>query len=81
MLPLRFCLSAALLIALFGLLSGCGSQPAGNTAALSKLEPHTIGKRGGKLSYRVTTEPTTFNYMLAGDESTIVASFFTISLP
>ena len=59
---------------------GCGPQPpAANSSAGAKVEPRTTGKRGGKLTYRITQPPETFNYMMAKDEPSIVTSFFTIT--
>jgi len=35
-----------------------------------------IGKRGGALSYRVATAPTTFNYLQARDEPSVIVAFY-----
>lgn len=62
------------------LIIGCGQMPpAANSAPTAKIEPQTTGTRGGKLTYRLTTAPKTFNYLLAADEYSIVGAFFTIT--
>ena len=45
----------------------CGSPP--QPGAL------TTGTRGGTLNYRLSSPPSSFNYVMAADESTMVASF------
>lgn len=63
-------------------LAGCGapqnnSAPAGNAAASANaVEPRTDGTQGGTLTARLTAAPKTLNYVLAGDESSIVASLY-----
>lgn len=61
------------------LFTGCGQPPVGNSSPGTKIEPKTTGTRGGKLTYRLTVAPKTFNYMLAADEASIVAAFVTIT--
>src|SRR5262249_31286167 len=34
------------------------------------------GRRGGKIIYRVSSAPTTFNYLLAGDENSLIVAFY-----
>jgi|CXWL01.1.fsa_nt_gi peptide/nickel transport system substrate-binding protein len=74
-------ISITLSIILFGLfLVGCGQQPPASTSSTgSKVEPKTAGTRGGKLTYRLTAAPKTFNYLLAADEPTIVASLYMLT--
>jgi len=60
-------------------LAACGQAPPANSTPGTKLDQKTNGTRGGKLTYRLTTAPETFNYLLAKDEYTIVAAFFTIT--
>jgi len=73
-----FLTGSFLLFCLF--LAGCGPVPSGNAPQpAATIEPKTTGTRGGTLSYRLTTAPKTFNYMLAADEYSIVAGFFTIT--
>lgn len=38
--------------------------------------PAKTGTRGGMLTYRMSSPPTTFNYLMAADEPTVIASFF-----
>src|SRR5688572_6507879 len=71
---LTFCLLLA------GLLAGCGGRPPANSSNdPAKLEPRTAGTRGGHLTYRVTAAPKTFNYLLAEDEASFLAAFFTLT--
>jgi peptide/nickel transport system substrate-binding protein len=72
-------LLAAVLLAL--LASACQqTPPASNTAGGGGAEKlpsaPVVGTRGGSLTYRITSPPKTFNYMLAADEPTIYVSFF-----
>ena len=57
---------------------GCGapSKPATNTVNGTKFEAHANGTRGGKLTYRLTSAPSTLNYLMAKDEAGLTASFF-----
>jgi peptide/nickel transport system substrate-binding protein len=64
--------------------AGCGapqtSPPPANTASNSAaVEPRTDGTQGGTLTARLTAAPKTLNYLLAGDESSIVASLYTLT--
>lgn len=34
------------------------------------------GQRGGEISYRVSSPPTTFNYLLPGDENSLIVAFY-----
>lgn len=61
------------------LLFGCGQERSANVATASRVEARTNGVRGGKLNYRLTSAPKTFNYLLAADEATIVTSFFMLT--
>jgi peptide/nickel transport system substrate-binding protein len=66
-------LSVALLAA------ACG--PAGPTPANSS-SPDTergVGKRGGSITYRFSSPPRTFNYLLAEDEASIILTFFLLN--
>ena len=61
-------------------LFSCRQLPSSNTTTgTAKPEQRTIGARGGKLVYRVSSPPKTFNYLLANDESSIVTAFFLIN--
>ncbi len=65
---------------LLPLLFSCRQPPASNTPTLTaKPEQRTIGTRGGKLVYRVSSPPKTFNYLLANDEQSIVVAFFLLN--
>ncbi|HEX8633496.1 MAG TPA: ABC transporter substrate-binding protein [Pyrinomonadaceae bacterium] len=63
--------------------SACQTPPASNTAGggggggEGKLPTApVVGTRGGTLTYRLTSPPKTFNYILAADEPSIYVSFF-----
>lgn len=58
---------------------GCGQPPAANSPTAAKIEPKTTGTRGGKLTYRLTAAPKTFNYLLAEDEASIVTAFYMLT--
>ena len=62
-------------------LFSCRQQPpASNTeTATAKPEQRSIGTRGGKLVYRLSSPPKTFNYLVANDETSIVTSFFLLN--
>lgn len=71
---------SVLCLFLSAILIGCGGpQPATNLANTAQVEPKTTGTRGGKLSYRVTAPPKSFNYLMAGDVPTIVTAFYGIT--
>lgn len=58
---------------------GCGGVPVSNSPAQAKAAPRTTGSRGGKITYRLTAPPKTFNYLLAADEPSIVTAFFMLT--
>ncbi len=60
-------------------LTGCGSGPAANSSNAAKVEPKTAGVTGGKLTFRLTAAPKSFNYLMAADEPTIAASFLMLT--
>jgi peptide/nickel transport system substrate-binding protein len=65
---------------LLPLLFSCRQPPALNTTSgPAKPEQRRTGTRGGKLVYRVTSPPKTFNYLLANDEPSIVMAFFLLN--
>jgi peptide/nickel transport system substrate-binding protein len=65
---------------LLPLLFSCRQPPASTTSTgNAKPEQRTIGTRGGKLVYRVTSPPKTFNYLLANDEPSILVGFFLLN--
>ena len=63
---------------LLPLLFSCRQPPASNPGA-GKPEERGIGTRGGKMVYRVSSPPKTFNYLLANDEPSILTSFFLLN--
>jgi peptide/nickel transport system substrate-binding protein len=74
----RYFVSLLLVAALLAT-SACQTPPATNTAGgvADKLPSAPVtGTRGGSLTYRLTSPPKTFNYMLAADEPSIYVSFF-----
>ena len=65
---------------LLPLLFSCRQPPASNTTtATAKPEQRRIGARGGKLVYRLSSPPKTFNYLLANDETSILTAFFLLN--
>ncbi len=61
-------------------LFSCRQPPASNTTTgTAKPEQRRTGTRGGKLVYRVSSPPKTFNYLLANDEPSIVMAFFLLN--
>jgi len=58
------------------LLSACVQQPQTGTSGEFPAHARTTGKPGGRVTYRVTAPPKTFNYMMAADEPTILVAFF-----
>jgi peptide/nickel transport system substrate-binding protein len=65
---------------LLPLLFSCRQPPASNTTTgAAKPEQRTIGTRGGKLVYRVSSPPKTFNYLLANDEPSILTAFLLLN--
>lgn len=65
---------------LLPLLFSCRQLPSSNTTTgTAKPEPRGIGSRGGKLVYRVSSPPKTFNYLFANDEPSILMAFFLLN--
>ena len=65
---------------LLPVLFSCRQLPASNTATgTAKPEQRGVGTRGGKLVYRVSSPPKTFNYLLANDEPSILTAFFLLN--
>lgn len=76
--PGRFFI-ALLLIAAFLLVGACRTPSPSNNSGGGPEKPPTervVGTRGGSLTYRVTSPPKTFNYILAADEPSILVAFF-----
>lgn len=57
----------------------CGSTPPSNTTPGSQFAPKVPGTRGGSVSYRVTSPPQSFNYLVAKDEPTILMASFLLN--
>jgi len=77
----RNAISVSVFLTLLILLTGCGQAPPrpANSAKTAGIEPKTTGARGGTLTYRLTAPPKTFNYLMAADEATIVASMYMLT--
>jgi peptide/nickel transport system substrate-binding protein len=72
--------SRLLAFLLLPLLFSCRQPPASNTTTgTANPEQRTIGTPGGKLVYRVSSPPKTFNYLLATDEPSILMAFFLLN--
>lgn len=67
-------LSSSLLFAL-----SCGERPAANAEVEVKTPDATVGVPGGEITYRVSGAPTTFNYLLAEDEPTIIVTLYLLT--
>lgn len=68
------------LFALFTfLLLACGQPPASNTTPNDGSTAKTPGTRGGALSYRLTAPPSTFNYLVATNEPSILIAFYLLN--
>ena len=65
---------------LLPLLFSCRQPPASNTTTgTAKPAQRGIGTRGGKLVYRLSSPPKTFNYLLASDEASNLTAFFLLN--
>src|SRR5688572_12590122 len=74
----RYSLLAVFLLLPF--LFSCRQTPTTNTTTgTAKPEQRGIGTRGGKLTYRVSSPPKTFNYLVADDEPSIMLAFFLLN--
>lgn len=71
--------TSLLLVIVTLLFTSCGQRPATNAPASNRADQRGIGKAGGKLTYRLTVAPKTFNYLMATDEATLFATFFLLS--
>jgi peptide/nickel transport system substrate-binding protein len=78
MRPFKYVRLAVFLLLPF--LFSCRQPPASNTATgTAKPEPRGIGIRGGKLVYRLSSPPKSFNYLLANDEPSLLMAFFLLN--
>ena len=55
---------------------GCTNEPVGNSTASNTNAAIVTGKRGGSVTYRVTSPVKTLNYFQADDEPTALATLF-----
>lgn len=63
------------LVSLF--VSACRQEPQTNNNSQSSTQREKVtGVRGGSLSYRLTSQPKTFNFLGAADEASLYVSFF-----
>jgi peptide/nickel transport system substrate-binding protein len=65
-----------IMLAALLLFNACNRQPNNNSATNPFSRERVIGKSGGALVVRLTSPPKTFNFLLAGDEPSLSASFF-----
>jgi peptide/nickel transport system substrate-binding protein len=68
----------SLLLSSFFIVS-CQRQPQTNAPPQQQTglsRERTVGTRGGSLTYRVSSPPKTFNYLMAAEESSLIVSFF-----
>ena len=70
----------AVFVSLSLYLFGCGQPPASNnTSTETKFAARVPGARGGTLAYRITSPPSTFNFLVARNEPSILISFYLLS--
>ncbi|MCZ2390881.1 MAG: ABC transporter substrate-binding protein [Acidobacteria bacterium] len=62
-----------LCLTIVSLFSACGAPAANTTPTVANAT------RGGQLTYRLSTAPTTFNYLMAKDEATIDTAFYMLT--
>ena len=73
-----FLVAAATAIVVFSLACGTPPKPAANLPG-AKIEPHSNGSRGGKITYRLTAAPSTLNYLMVKDSAGLTAAFFMLT--
>src|ERR671927_1262318 len=69
----------ALLILLAAALLAGSCKPASEPSKQSADAPpreHVVGTRGGSLTYRLTSPPKTFNYLMVSEEYSLTVAFF-----
>ena len=69
----------AWLAVFWSLTVACGTGQPVSSPSVSNTESRTTGTRGGTAVYRMTSAPTTFNYLLADDEPSVVTAFFLLN--
>ncbi|HEX6123837.1 MAG TPA: ABC transporter substrate-binding protein, partial [Pyrinomonadaceae bacterium] len=58
----------------------CAQPPASNnTASNTKIASKVAGTRGGTITYRITSPPKTFNYLVADDEPSILTGYYLLN--
>jgi peptide/nickel transport system substrate-binding protein len=73
--PFRYVRFLVLLSAL--LISSCQRQTGSPPQSPKESPPERVmGRRGGSLVYRLSSPPKTFNYLMVGEENSLIVSFF-----
>jgi peptide/nickel transport system substrate-binding protein len=72
--PLRF-LS---LLVLMCISLSCGNLPTANNS-VANTNARTAGTRGGSVSYRITSPPNTFNYLVANTEPAVLVALYLLN--
>lgn len=70
---------AVLLLSVIFSAFGCGEKPLPNAPVKVETAESAAGVRGGEITYRVSSAPTTFNYLLAEDEPTIILTMYLLT--
>ena len=65
-------------LALFLVTSACQQQPPGPATPQNQQQSRerVVGTRGGSITYRLTSAPQSFNYLMAKDEHTLITAFY-----
>jgi peptide/nickel transport system substrate-binding protein len=66
-----------LYVFLASIFAACTTEPAANST--SEAREQTIGHRGGKLIYRVTSPIKTLNYLMSDDEPSVLVTLFLLN--
>ncbi|HSI88297.1 MAG TPA: hypothetical protein VK918_04520, partial [Pyrinomonadaceae bacterium] len=75
--PPKLFLICTLFLTVFAAACGPAGAPPANSSAVA--DESGIGKRGGSITYRFSSPPRTFNYLLAADEASIILTFFLLN--
>src|SRR5690606_40080691 len=65
------------LVTVFAAACGPAADPPANTEA--PADEHGVGQRGGAVTYRFSSPPRTYDYLLAEDEASIILTFFLLN--
>ena len=76
MLTIKRSLLISLVILVCLVAFGCTNEPVGNSTASNANSAITTGKRGGAVTYRITSPVKTLNYFHADDEPSALATLF-----